>query len=224
MVCLFCVVAYLYQCIRVLNGELEHRSSIIDALKLSQEELVMETEQEKFKLEELRTKISTITLDNLELRENIFSNNFDIKSFDETFEDMRNNLLSLQNKVEFDRVNNMAIRRQIDKSIIKTKIENIKKMEDLNATIARIQTEAIAKAIEDNNLQTDKKISEFKTEILRELKDAVTSLEPYFYKFKVEIEKIEKQYEDFYMRELEEFEKRVVKNIVHEMINNIGKM
>lgn len=83
----------------------------------------METEQEKFKLEELRTKISTITLDNLELRENILSNNFDIKSFDETFEDMRNNLLSLQNKVELDRVNTMAIRRKIDKSMTKTKIE-----------------------------------------------------------------------------------------------------
>lgn len=97
-------------------------------------------------------------------------------------------------------------------------------MENLNATIAIIQTEAIAKAIEDNNLQTEKKISEFKNENLRDLKDALTDIGAYMHKFKDELEKIEKQYEDFFMRELEGFKKKFLKNLVHEIINNIGKM
>lgn len=184
----------------------------------------MEAEQQDFKLDELQTKISAIKVGNLELREYIMSKFFDIKSLDETVVDMKNNLLFLQNKVESDRVNTMAIRRQIDKSIIKTKTENMKQIEDLNATIARIQTGAIAEAIEDNNLQTEKKILEFKTEIVRDLTNALTEIEAYIYKFKDEFKKTEKQYEDFFVRELEEFEKRFLKNIVHEMINNIGKM
>ncbi|CAG2238313.1 unnamed protein product [Mytilus edulis] len=149
----------------------------------------MEAEHQEFKLDELRTKISTIKVDNLELRENILSNSFNIKSFDETFVDRRNNLLSLQNKVESDRVNAMAIGRQMEKYIIKTKTENIKQIEDLNETIARIQANAIAKAIDDNNFQTEKKMLEFKTEIVRGLKDIMTEMEAYYYKLKDEFEK-----------------------------------
>ncbi|CAG2238312.1 unnamed protein product [Mytilus edulis] len=184
----------------------------------------MEAEHQDSKLDELRAKISTIKVDNLELREIILSNNFNIKSFDETFEDMRNNLFSLQNKVESDRVNAMAIRRQMDKSIIKTKTENIKQIEDLNETIARIQANAIAKAIDDNNFQTEKKILEFKTEILRDLKDELSEMEAYCYKFKDDFEIFLKQYEEFYTREHEEFEKRLLKIVAHEMMNSIGKM
>ncbi|XP_052080339.1 uncharacterized protein LOC127718389 [Mytilus californianus] len=73
-VCIFCLVvytAYLYHCILVLHDKLEYKSYTIDTVKRIQDAIIREEEQQKFKLDELRTKIVNIKYDNLEFRQKI---------------------------------------------------------------------------------------------------------------------------------------------------------
>ncbi|XP_052080337.1 uncharacterized protein LOC127718387 [Mytilus californianus] len=144
LMCLFCLVAYLYHCIRVIHDELEHKSSTIAALKQTQDDIVKEAEQQKFKLDELRTKISINTDDNLVLREKILLNHHNIKTIDGTFVDLRRNLSSLQNIVESN-VGYITVMRkhemQMNRSIIRTKTENKQQIADLNEKNARLQSD-----------------------------------------------------------------------------------
>lgn len=148
--------------------------------------LQKEAKQQKFKLDQLRTKISINRDDYLELRENVLSNRHNIKTIDGTFVDLKRNLSSLQNIVESNVRYITVMRRhemQMDKSIIRTKTENKQQIEDLNETIVSLKKNVSSlqnkidlygvtiTAMQRNELHKDKSIIKMKTENTKQIED-----------------------------------------------------
>ncbi|XP_063412652.1 putative leucine-rich repeat-containing protein DDB_G0290503 [Mytilus trossulus] len=156
----------MYHCIGVLTDEvtvLKHKSSTVHTLKHSQEELVKDSEQQNLKLDELRTKISINTDDNLVLREKMLSNDHNIKTIDGTLVDLRRNLSSQKQLVESNVEYITVMRRhemQMEKSIIRTKTEN-------KQQIVRLQSDLIGvrEAHEETKAHINQSIMVFKKNV-----------------------------------------------------------
>ncbi|CAC5392746.1 unnamed protein product [Mytilus coruscus] len=150
-VCLFCLVvytAYLYHCILVLHDKLEHKSSSIDTLKRIQDAIIREGEQQKFKLDELRTKIFNIKYDNLEFQQKIERTILQIQT--KNMKDLKDIFTSLQS----DRIGVKKELEEIKKHFNKTFGKIFKEIEK-SYTVSENILERIDKLEVNENRQQD---------------------------------------------------------------------
>ncbi|CAC5358248.1 unnamed protein product [Mytilus coruscus] len=131
--------------ILVLQDKVEHQGYKVISI---QDYLVIEATQQKLKLQELQAKFSTINDDNSEIRRMILSldesNKNRVKSIDDTFAELRRSLLPFQNKAKTNGVNIETIKKyetQTETKIRDMKTENMKQIQDIKDTIARLHSD-----------------------------------------------------------------------------------